>query len=37
VLNCGFLAEGPVWSFTTENATPTESKTWGAVKALYRQ
>jgi hypothetical protein len=37
VLNCGFLAEGPVWSFTTENATPAESKTWGAVKALYRQ
>lgn len=36
VINCGFFAESPVWSFTTENTTPVESKTWGAVKALYR-
>ncbi|HEU4366099.1 MAG TPA: hypothetical protein VFT13_11610, partial [Candidatus Krumholzibacteria bacterium] len=34
--NFGYLAEGPVWSFTTENAIAAESKTWGAVKALYR-
>jgi hypothetical protein len=34
--NCGYLVDSPVWSFTTENATPAESRTWGAVKALYR-
>lgn len=26
----------PVWSFTTTNATPARTSTWGAVKALYR-
>lgn len=36
VMNFGYWGRGPVWSFTTENATPAESKTWGAVKALYR-
>jgi hypothetical protein len=36
VVNCGFYVDSPVWSFTTENATPAESRTWGAVKALYR-
>lgn len=34
--NFGYPAEGPVWSFTTERAIGVESKTWGAVKALYR-
>lgn len=36
VMNYGYWGRGAVWSFTTENATPAESKTWGAVKALYR-
>lgn len=26
----------PRWSFTTANATPVETSTWGAIKALYR-
>lgn len=29
-------ASSPVWSFTTTNATPAKTSTWGAVKALYR-
>jgi hypothetical protein len=37
VTNCGFFAESPVYRFTTGNTTPVESRTWGAVKALYRR
>lgn len=32
----GGFATSPVWSFTTTNATPVTTSTWGAIKALYR-
>lgn len=35
-LGPGGTVESPVWSFTTEDAVPTQESTWGAVKALYR-
>jgi hypothetical protein len=36
VNNYGYSVEGPVWSFTTQQANAVEHKTWGAVKALYK-
>lgn len=32
----GGPVSSPVWSFTTTNATPVTTSTWGKIKALYR-
>ena len=35
VTKWGPSPSSPVWSFTTEDPTPTDRSTWGAIKAVY--